>query len=224
MLSSCDSRRVRGLRRPMSRPLRRASLARSPTRRACIRRRLSQLTGAEIYVKFENFQVTASFKERGALNFLLQLDAKSASPGRRDDVRRQSRPGGRVSCEAARHPGDRRHAGHDALREGTADQIARGRGRAARRNARCGERSGLEARKRRGRIFVHPFDDSDVIAGQGTVALEMLACASVDRYARRAGRRRRARRRNGRGRKVAQAATSRSSACRRRHIRRWLPR
>src|SRR5579863_4875793 len=37
-------------------------------------RTLSQLTGAEIYIKFENLQFTASFKERGALNRLLQLE------------------------------------------------------------------------------------------------------------------------------------------------------
>jgi len=37
-------------------------------------RTLTQLTGAEVYIKFENLQFTASFKERGALNRLLQLD------------------------------------------------------------------------------------------------------------------------------------------------------
>src|SRR5579871_1545667 len=44
-------------------------------------RTLSQLTGAEIYIKFENLQFTASFKERGALNRLLQLDAEERRHG-----------------------------------------------------------------------------------------------------------------------------------------------
>jgi threonine dehydratase len=44
-------------------------------------RTLSALTGAEIHVKFENFQYTASFKERGALNALLQLDARTRRRG-----------------------------------------------------------------------------------------------------------------------------------------------
>src|SRR5580698_1581057 len=44
-------------------------------------RTLSQLTGAEIYIKFENLQFTASFKERGALNRLLQLDERERRSG-----------------------------------------------------------------------------------------------------------------------------------------------
>ena len=45
------------------------------TRRACASRTLSAIAGCEVFLKFENLQFTASFKERGALNKLLQLDA-----------------------------------------------------------------------------------------------------------------------------------------------------
>ncbi len=93
---------------------------------------LSSATGAEIHVKFENRQVTASFKERGALNSLLQLGEPRARPRRHDGVRRQSWPGGRLSRAAARDSGDRRDAPPHAVRQGRADAGARRRGRAAR--------------------------------------------------------------------------------------------
>jgi threonine dehydratase len=55
---------------------------------------LSRVTGAQVYLTFENLQFTASFKERGALNKLRSLDEQQQR-GRRDRrVRGQSRPGG----------------------------------------------------------------------------------------------------------------------------------
>ena len=44
-------------------------------------RTLSKITGADVWVKFDNLQFTASFKERGALNKLLQLDADQRRRG-----------------------------------------------------------------------------------------------------------------------------------------------
>ena len=59
--------------------------------------RLSALTGAEVFVKYENLQVTNSFKERGALNKLASLDGAGARARRHRHVGRQSCPGGRLS-------------------------------------------------------------------------------------------------------------------------------
>jgi threonine dehydratase len=140
-------------------------------------RTLSALTGAEIHVKFENFQYTASFKERGALNALLQLDART----RRRGVVTVSagNHGQAVACHARRlgipatvvmprhtpfvkveHT--RAHGAEVVLEgEALAQSFAHARGLAATRRL----------------ALVHPFDDADVIAGQGTVALEMLEAA-----------------------------------------------
>ena len=59
--------------------------------------RLSALTGADVHVKYENLQVTNSFKERGALNKLASLTAEERSARRHRDVGRQPRPGGGLS-------------------------------------------------------------------------------------------------------------------------------
>ena len=65
-------------------------IERTPCRRS---RTLSEITGAEVWVKFENQQFTASFKERGALNKLLQLTPGGAAAGRHRGLGRQPRPG-----------------------------------------------------------------------------------------------------------------------------------
>jgi len=136
---------------------------------------LSALTGADVHVKFENLQRTASFKERGALNFLLQLDASQ----RRGGVITVSagNHGQAVACHAQRlglpamvvmpittpyvkvHQ-TKAHGPEVVLHGETLDAAS--------------ERAWQLATER-GLRFVHPFDDPDVIAGQGTVALEMLA-------------------------------------------------
>ncbi len=108
---------------------------------------LSSATGAEIHVKFENRQVTSSFKERGALNFLLQLGERARARGVADRVRRQSRAGGRVPCPAPRDAGGRGHAPPHAVREGRADAGARRGGRAAGRDIRRGLRARARARR-----------------------------------------------------------------------------
>ena len=135
--------------------------------------RLSEATGADIFVKYENLQVTNSFKERGALNKLLHSTAASAA--RRDrDVGGQSRAGRRVSCQAARHRRDHRHAGDDAVRKVAAtkahgaDVVLHGES-----VGEAQERAETLARSAASSC-VHPYDDARIIAGQGTIALEML--------------------------------------------------
>ena len=62
--------------------------------------RLSELAGASVLVKHENMQATGSFKERGAVDKLANLDAGGAGARRRRHVGRQPRAGGRLSCGA----------------------------------------------------------------------------------------------------------------------------
>ena len=134
---------------------------------------LSQITGAQVFLKFENLQFTASFKERGALNKLLALQREA--------------PRGVIAASAGNHAqGVAHHAQRLGLRavivmpkHTPTVKIERTRGfgaevvlhgetfDAARAEAlRLGDAQGL--------AFVHPFDDPLVIAGQGTIALEML--------------------------------------------------
>jgi threonine dehydratase len=137
-------------------------------------RTLSQITGAQVWVKFENLQFTASYKERGALNRLLQLS---------DDEKRR----GVIAASAGNHAqglayhGDRlgipvtivmprgtpfvkvqqtRDFGATVVIEGDGFDQA--------------HEHALELRDERGLVFVHPFDDEGIMAGQGVIALEML--------------------------------------------------
>ena len=149
----------------------RGQVERTPCRRS---RTLSQITGAEVWVKFENLQFTASFKERGALNKLLQLtpDEKTrgviaASAGNHAQglsyhASRLGIPSTIVMPRATpttkvEHT---RNFGAEVILDGEtyddADAIAR---------RLCEER---------GLVFCHPFNDFAVMAGQGTAALEML--------------------------------------------------
>jgi len=135
---------------------------------------LSQITGAEIWLKFENLQFTAAYKERGALNALLQLTEEqmkrgviAASAGNHSQglsyhgtrldvpvtiVMPKTTPTVKVmQTESV--------GGNVVLHGETFDDAA----------AHARE---LEAE--RGLTFVHPFDDPHIAAGQGTVALEML--------------------------------------------------
>ena len=112
--------------------------------------RLSALTGAEVYVKYENLQVTNSFKERGALRQACLARRGRAQARRHRHVGRQSRPGGGLSRRAARDSGDHRHAGDYAVREGGGDQVAWRRS-GARRRERGGGAGALRALARRAR-------------------------------------------------------------------------
>src|ERR1700761_677499 len=137
-------------------------------------RTLSRITGAEVWVKFENLQFTASYKERGALNRLLSLS---------EEERRR----GVIAASAGNHaqglayhgerlgvpvtivmPRGTPHVKVQQTREFGAEVVIDGEGYDA-----AYERA-LELRDERGLVFVHPFDDPAVMAGQGTVALEML--------------------------------------------------
>ncbi|MBK9361528.1 MAG: threonine ammonia-lyase [Rubrivivax sp.] len=140
---------------------------------------LSQIVGAQVFLKFENLQFTASFKERGALNKLLALVAA------RDAGRLQLR--GVIAASAGNHAqGVAHHAQRLGLRavivmpqftptvkvERTlgfgAEVVLHGESfDAAREHA-------LKLAAEQGLAFVHPFDDPLVIAGQGTIGLEML--------------------------------------------------
>ena len=138
-------------------------------------RTLSQITGAEVYLKFENLQFTASFKERGALNKLSLL-----SP--------QQKIKGVIAVSAGNHAqGVAYHAqrlGIPAVivmpRFSPMVKIERTRGFGAEvvLNGDTFDDAKAEAARLatdRQLTMVHPYDDADVIAGQGTIALEVLA-------------------------------------------------
>jgi threonine dehydratase len=144
---------------------------RTPCRRS---RTLSEITGAEVWLKFENLQFTASYKERVALNRLSRLTAEerrrgviAASAGNHAQGlayhgQRLGIPVTIVMPRATPHVKvqQTREFGATVVMEGdsydAANEIA------------------LTLRDERGLVFVHPFDDLDVMAGQGTLALEML--------------------------------------------------
>ena len=149
----------------------RDAIVRTPT---LVSRTLSQITGATVYLKFENLQFTAAYKERGALNTLLQLsDAARAkgviaasagnhAQGLAYHAHRLGIPCTVVMPRTAPITKVTQTEGHGAtvvLEGETFD--------AAYAHARL-----LEAE--RGLTFVHPFDDPRIIAGQGTAAIEML--------------------------------------------------
>ena len=138
-------------------------------------RTLSDITGAGVWLKFENLQFTATFKERGALNRLSALSA---------DERRR----GVIACSAGNHAqgvayhaaclkipativvplgtptvkieNTRRHGAHVIEGGATLEEAAT-----------LAADHGREQRL----TFIHPYDDPLIIAGQGTIALEMLA-------------------------------------------------
>ncbi len=136
---------------------------------------LSQLTGAEVYLKFENLQFTAAYKERGALNRLLLLSEEARSKGviaasAGNHAQGLAYHGKRLGVPVTivmpkptptvKVMQTESHGARVVLEGETFD--------AAYEHAR-----GMEADE--GLTFVHPFDEADIIAGQGTVALEMLA-------------------------------------------------
>ncbi|WP_277980937.1 threonine ammonia-lyase [Sphingomonas phyllosphaerae] len=147
------------------------SIVRTPT---LISRTLSELTGATVYLKFENLQFTAAYKERGALNTLLQLSeaarakgviAASAGNHAQGLAYHANRLGVPATIVMPRNTPTVKVTQTQAHR---ADVILEGDTfDAAYAHARL-----LEAE--RGFTFVHPFDDPRIIAGQGTVAVEML--------------------------------------------------
>ncbi len=138
-------------------------------------RTLSEIVGAEVYLKFENHQFTASFKERGALNMLSSLDAAQ-------------RKKGVIACSAGNHA---QGVAYHATRLGISATIVMPRHtpfvkveQTQRHGAEVilegdgfdlAKAHAIEQAGKRGLTLVHPYDDEKVIAGQGTCGLEMLA-------------------------------------------------
>lgn len=135
---------------------------------------LSQISGADVWLKFENLQFTAAYKERGALNALLQLT---------EDQRAR----GVIAASAGNHSQGLSYHGR---RLGVPVTIVMPRTTPSVKVMQTESVGGMvelfgetfddayaHARQlevERGLTFVHPFDDPRIAAGQGTVALEML--------------------------------------------------
>ncbi len=158
----------------------------------------SQLTGNSIFFKLENLQMTGSFKERGALNKILLLTeeerrrgviAASAGNHAQAVAYHATKRGIAARNLHAAHHADRQGLGHARLWRGSDS------GRRQLRRSLPGGAAPLPASS--DLTFIHPFDDEAVIAGQGTIGLEMLEVtddldAVID-----SGRRRRLDRRRG---------------------------
>ena len=146
-------------------------IVRTPT---LVSKTLSDLTGATVYLKFENLQFTAAYKERGALNTLLLLS---------DEARAK----GVIAASAGNHA---QGLAYHATRLGIPSTIVmptntptvkvvqtEGHGATVVLHGDTFDAAYAHARvleAERGLTFVHPFDDPRIIAGAGTVALEML--------------------------------------------------
>ena len=146
-------------------------IERTPTR---LSRTLSEITGATVWVKFENLQFTAAYKERGALNKLMLLSEAQRAKGviaasAGNHAQGLAYHGARLGVPVTivmpkttpfvkvQHTRD---FGATVIIEGETYDDA---------NAHA-----LRLREEQGLTFVHPFDDYDIMAGQGTIALEML--------------------------------------------------
>lgn len=135
---------------------------------------LSRIAGCEIWLKFENLQFTAAYKERGALNALLLLSE-------------EQRARGVIAASAGNHS---QGLSYHGTRLGVPVTIVMPRSTPTVKVMQTESVGGMvelfgetfdeayaharELEGERGLTFVHPFDDPNVAAGQGTVALEML--------------------------------------------------
>jgi threonine dehydratase len=137
-------------------------------------RTLSEITGAQVYLKFENHQFTASFKERGALNKLMSLEPAQRAKGV-------------IACSAGNHAQGVAYHAHrlgipativmprhtpfvkvEQTQKHGAEVILEGDG------FDLAKAHAIEQAAKRGLTLVHPYDDEKIIAGQGTCGLEML--------------------------------------------------
>jgi threonine dehydratase len=137
-------------------------------------RTISRIAGAQVFLKFENLQFTASFKERGACNKLAQLSdlersrgviAMSAGNHAQGVAYHAQRLGLRAVIVMPRFtPGVKvertRSFGAEIILHG--DSLDEARNHA------------LKLSDEQGLTFVHPYDDEAIVAGQGTVGVEML--------------------------------------------------
>lgn len=137
-------------------------------------RTLSRITGAEVYLKFENLQFTASFKERGALNKLLALTPQQSKRGV-------------IAMSAGNHAQGVAYHAHrlgvpavivmPRYTPNVKVQHTRDHGAEVILEGETFDEASDHTRKlarQRGLTLVHPYDDPLVMAGQGTIALEML--------------------------------------------------
>jgi threonine dehydratase len=147
------------------------SIVRTPT---LISRTLSRLTGATVYLKFENLQFTAAYKERGALNKLLQLDPESSARGV-------------IAASAGNHAqGLAYHAARLGIpvtiimpKTTPMVKVMQTQGHGANvilhgENVDDSLSYAHAMAETEGLTIVHPFNDPQIMAGQGTVAIEML--------------------------------------------------
>jgi threonine dehydratase len=147
------------------------SIVRTPTLHS---QTLSKVTGAHVWLKFENHQFTAAYKERGALNTLLQMSA-------------DKRANGVIAASAGNHA---QGLAYHAARLGIPATIVmpkstptvkvtqtEGHGATVILEGETFDAAYAHARRLEAEhdlTFVHPFDHPHIIAGQGTIALEML--------------------------------------------------
>jgi len=138
-------------------------------------RTLSEITGAEVWIKFENQQFTGAFKERGALNKLSRLSDQEKSVGV-------------IAASAGNHAQGVAYHGRRLGIPVTIVMPVTTPFNKVEHTRAFGARVVLEGatfeeanahaqaiRQREGLVWIHPFDDPEIIAGQGTAALEMLA-------------------------------------------------
>jgi threonine dehydratase len=136
--------------------------------------KLSKLTGLPLHLKLENLQRTGSFKERGALNKLLTLNETE-------------RKCGVIAASAGNHAqGIAFHSTALGIRSQIVMPLATPQIKVAATRAYGAEvilhgasydescEEALRRRDEEGRTFIHPFDDPEVISGQGTIGLELL--------------------------------------------------
>lgn len=144
---------------------------RTPTVKAA---RISKYLGIDLYLKLENLQHTNAFKARGALNKLLTLNETE-------------RKNGVIACSAGNHA---QGVAYHATRLGVPSTIVMPQGTPFNKIQRTEDFGAsvvlhgdsfdesvqftLDMAKDKNLTFIHPFDDEAVVAGQGTVALEML--------------------------------------------------
>ena len=137
-------------------------------------RTLSDIIGAEVWLKFENLQFTAAYKERGALNKLLQMTEEEKKRGV-------------IAASAGNHA---QAVAYHGARLGIPVTIVmpkptptikvvqtENHGASVVLEGRVYDEAYAHAREleeQEGYVFVHPFDDPDVIAGQGTIGIEMM--------------------------------------------------
>ncbi|CAM8638758.1 MULTISPECIES: threonine ammonia-lyase [Sphingobium] len=147
------------------------SIVKTPT---LISQTLSNMLGCNVYLKFENLQFTAAYKERGALNRLIQLDDAAKAKGV-------------IAASAGNHAqglayhGKRLGVPVTIVMPTTTPTVkitqTQGHGATVVQYGEKFDDAYAHARlmeEEQGLTFVHPFDEPDIMAGQGTVALEML--------------------------------------------------